>query len=127
MHLTVVRMLHNASPELRDRFEHDGPVEGSLATPEPPAAEPGGHRPRVDRSPSMTTPAPAAAKRGKEWLDNWDPEDEATWDKSLAWRTLWITTFALTLAFVAVVPGRAPSPRSSTTSASTSARTSSTG
>jgi NNP family nitrate/nitrite transporter-like MFS transporter len=38
MHLTVVRMLHNASPELRDRFEHDGPVEGSLAA-EPQAAE----------------------------------------------------------------------------------------
>ncbi len=36
-----------------------------------------------------------------EWLDAWDPEDKATWDSRLAWRTLWITTFCLTLAFVA--------------------------
>ncbi|GAB6985039.1 MFS transporter [Nocardioides pyridinolyticus] len=36
-----------------------------------------------------------------EWLESWDPEDEATWDSGLAWRTLWITTFCLTLAFVA--------------------------
>ena len=36
-----------------------------------------------------------------EWLDTWDPEDKATWDSRLAWRTLWITTFCLTLAFVA--------------------------
>ena len=49
----------------------------------------------------MTTPAPAAAKRGKEWLDDWDPENETTWDHKLAWRTLWITTFNLTLAFSA--------------------------
>ncbi len=39
MHFTVVRMLHRASPELRDRFEHDGPVEASLAAPEPTAAD----------------------------------------------------------------------------------------
>ncbi len=44
--------------------------------------------------------APAPARKG-EWLDSWDPENEETWDKSLAWRTLWITTFCLTLAFVA--------------------------
>ncbi len=37
--------------------------------------------------------------RGKEWLADWDPEDEATWDSKLAWRTLSISTFALTLAF----------------------------
>jgi NNP family nitrate/nitrite transporter-like MFS transporter len=37
--------------------------------------------------------------RGKEWLTNWDPENEETWDSRLAWRTLSITTFALTLAF----------------------------
>ena len=36
-----------------------------------------------------------------EWLESWDPENEKTWDQSLAWRTLWITTFCLTLAFVA--------------------------
>ena len=36
-----------------------------------------------------------------EWLESWDPENEQTWDSSLAWRTLWITTFCLTLAFIA--------------------------
>ncbi|NLJ53645.1 MAG: NarK/NasA family nitrate transporter [Intrasporangiaceae bacterium] len=36
-----------------------------------------------------------------EWLEAWDPENEETWDSSLAWRTLWITTFCLTLAFIA--------------------------
>jgi NNP family nitrate/nitrite transporter-like MFS transporter len=39
-------------------------------------------------------------RRGKEWLDSWDPES-STWDSRLAWKTLWITTFCLTLAFVA--------------------------
>ena len=47
----------------------------------------------------MTT-SHAPARKG-EWLDSWDPENEQTWDSSLAWRTLWITTFCLTLAFVA--------------------------
>jgi len=46
----------------------------------------------------MTTKtAPASG----EWLEAWDPENEQTWDKSLAWRTLWVTTFVLTLAFIA--------------------------
>ena len=43
----------------------------------------------------------APTRTGGEWLQAWDPEDEASWDKGLAWRTLWITTFCLTLAFVA--------------------------
>ncbi|MGN0064674.1 MAG: MFS transporter [Nocardioides sp.] len=47
----------------------------------------------------MSSTAPA--RSGGEWLENWDPENERTWDSGLAWRTLWITTFALTLAFVA--------------------------
>jgi NNP family nitrate/nitrite transporter-like MFS transporter len=34
-----------------------------------------------------------------EWLTNWDPENEQSWDSRLAWRTLGITTFALTMAF----------------------------
>ncbi len=34
-----------------------------------------------------------------EWLDSWDPENEETWDKNLAWTTLWISTFTLTLCF----------------------------
>lgn len=46
----------------------------------------------------MTT---TTARTSGEWLQAWDPEDESSWDKGLAWRTLWITTFCLTLAFVA--------------------------
>lgn len=40
------------------------------------------------------------ARRGKDWLESWDPEDAAQWDSSLAWRTLSITTFSLTLGFI---------------------------
>lgn len=32
-------------------------------------------------------------------LSNWNPEDPSTWDKALAWRTLWITTYSLLLGF----------------------------
>lgn len=32
-------------------------------------------------------------------LSNWDPEDPQRWDRRLAWRTLWVTTYNLTLAF----------------------------
>lgn len=41
------------------------------------------------------------SRSGGEWLQDWDPENEETWDKKIAWTTLWITTFTLTLAFVA--------------------------
>ena len=41
------------------------------------------------------------ARKGGEWLESWDPENEATWDKGLAWKTLGITTFSLTMCFVA--------------------------
>ena len=44
---------------------------------------------------------PTQTRSGGEWLESWDPENEETWDKPLAWRTLWVTTFALFLAFVA--------------------------
>ncbi|EWT07232.1 MFS transporter [Intrasporangium chromatireducens Q5-1] len=47
----------------------------------------------------MTTSTVARSKG--EWLEAWDPENEQTWDKGLAWRTLWITTFSLTMCFVA--------------------------
>ncbi|GAB3700861.1 MFS transporter [Mariniluteicoccus flavus] len=53
---------------------------------------------------STNTSAAASPQKGRtggEWLQNWNPEDEANWDKGLAWRTLWITTFTLTLCFVA--------------------------
>ena len=43
----------------------------------------------------------ADTRTGGEWLQSWDPENEETWDKGLAWKTLWITTFCLTLAFIA--------------------------
>lgn len=46
------------------------------------------------------TSTTAPQRRGKEWLEEWDPESEQ-WDSGLAWRTLWITTFCLTLAFIA--------------------------
>lgn len=39
--------------------------------------------------------------RSKEWLQNWNPEDEKTWDSKLAWSTLTITTISLTMAFAA--------------------------
>lgn len=45
--------------------------------------------------------ATAEPVRSKEWLTDWDPENEATWDKGLAWKTLWISTFTLTLCFAA--------------------------
>ena len=38
-------------------------------------------------------------RRGSEWLSDWDPEDEGSWDRPLAWRTLGISTGTLTLAF----------------------------
>ncbi len=49
---------------------------------------------------SAKSPSPDT-RRGGEWLTDWDPENEATWDQPLAWRTLWVTTFCLTLAFIA--------------------------
>ena len=49
----------------------------------------------------MTTYVEGTRPRGKEWLTEWDPENEATWDSKLAWRTLWITTYNLMLAFIA--------------------------
>jgi MFS transporter, NNP family, nitrate/nitrite transporter len=48
----------------------------------------------------MDGPDPKA--RSSSWLERWDPEDTEAWDagnRTVAWRTLWITTFALILAF----------------------------
>jgi MFS transporter, NNP family, nitrate/nitrite transporter len=42
----------------------------------------------------------AMSVRGPDWVRDWNPEDEDTWDKALAWRTLSITTYTLTLAFI---------------------------
>lgn len=44
---------------------------------------------------------PKTTGKGGEWLESWDPENQETWDSTLAWRTLWVSTFCLTLAFVA--------------------------
>lgn len=50
---------------------------------------------------TATQPSPnIPSHKGKEWLDDWDPEG-SDWNKALAWRTLWITTFNLTLCFIA--------------------------
>lgn len=45
----------------------------------------------------MSTDTPPV-RRGKEWLNDWDPESES-WDRALAWRTLWISTFTLVMCF----------------------------
>lgn len=44
-------------------------------------------------------------------LSSWDPENDATWDRRLAWRTLWVTTYNLTLAFCAWYLVSAVAPR----------------
>lgn len=62
----------------------------------------------------MTTPAHSPetnGRTGKRWLQAWDPENEETWDKALAWRTLSITTFTLTLAFASWFIASALAPR----------------
>jgi MFS transporter, NNP family, nitrate/nitrite transporter len=47
----------------------------------------------------------------REWLHTWDPENEETWDRALAWRTLTITTFSLTLAFASWFVASALAPK----------------
>lgn len=45
---------------------------------------------------------PATDQPAKDVLIGWDPNDEEYWErtaKSIAWRTLWITTFCLLLSF----------------------------
>ena len=42
---------------------------------------------------------PQEKPRSKEWLEDWDPQDESKWDSKIAWTTLTITTFSLTMAF----------------------------
>ena len=42
---------------------------------------------------------PAVTSTLSSDLSNWDPENEATWDSRLAWRTLWITTYCMLLGF----------------------------
>jgi NNP family nitrate/nitrite transporter-like MFS transporter len=51
---------------------------------------------RPNRSRAATGPE----GRAGEWLTNWDPEDEQSWDERLAWRTLGVTTYTLSLAFI---------------------------
>lgn len=41
----------------------------------------------------------AAVQTEGRVLTNWNPEDEATWDSRIAWRTLTISTYSLILAF----------------------------
>lgn len=49
--------------------------------------------------------------RSGEWLEAWDPEDEQSWDKALAWKTLWISTFTLTLCFASWFLASAVAPK----------------
>ena len=52
---------------------------------------------------STTSPAPGSIGRGGTWLDRWEPEDMAFWErhgKARAWKTLTITTAALIMAFI---------------------------
>ncbi|HYF08264.1 MAG TPA: nitrate/nitrite transporter [Acetobacteraceae bacterium] len=49
------------------------------------------------------TPAPSASRAGGTWLQRWEPEDAAFWEregKARAWKTLAITTASLTMAFI---------------------------
>ena len=55
-------------------------------------------RPPADNRPERHGPTPRP-RSGGEWLTDWDPEDDARWDRGLAWRTLSISTGTLTLAF----------------------------
>ena len=52
----------------------------------------------------MSTPTAAATTpSSRTWLSRWEPENETFWEqqgKSLAWRTLWITTANLIMAFI---------------------------
>jgi NNP family nitrate/nitrite transporter-like MFS transporter len=48
----------------------------------------------------MAMNAASPSKSGSEWLKDWNPNDESTWDSKIAWRTLWVTTYALTLGFI---------------------------
>ena len=75
MHLTVVSMLHKASPQLTNKFEHENDSE-----------IPGEERTGAN---AWVLQWPAHPKRsGGEWLDSWDPENAETWDSRLAWKTL---------------------------------------
>jgi len=49
----------------------------------------------------MTATTAQPGRTGGEWLQDWNPEDEASWNSGLAWRTLSLTTFALTMCFIA--------------------------
>ena len=63
-------------------------------TQEGPQGAPGGPPPGPPGGPT---------RRGATWLSEWDPEDEGFWEsrgRSIAWRTLSITTANLTMAFV---------------------------
>ncbi len=51
------------------------------------------------------------ANRSGEWLESWDPENEETWDKQLAWKTLWISTFSLTMCFASWFIASAVAPK----------------
>jgi NNP family nitrate/nitrite transporter-like MFS transporter len=53
----------------------------------------------------------SATRQSGEWLQSWDPENEETWDKRLAWTTLWISTFSLTMCFASWYIASAVAPK----------------
>ena len=48
----------------------------------------------------MSTTSVSAAPSRRDVIQDWNPEDEASWDHRQAWLTLWVTTFALLLGFM---------------------------
>ncbi|MDR0989860.1 MAG: MFS transporter [Propionibacteriaceae bacterium] len=44
--------------------------------------------------------SPTSTTGRKHVVTEWTPEDPAKWDQSLAWKTLWTTTYSLMLGFV---------------------------
>jgi len=42
---------------------------------------------------------PQEKPRSKEWLEDWDPQDESKWDSKIAWTTLTVSTYSMILAF----------------------------
>ncbi|MGV3614163.1 MAG: MFS transporter [Fimbriimonas sp.] len=53
----------------------------------------------IERSAPLPRAKPT---RGPTWLSDWNPEDPAFFERTggtIAWRTLWVTTFCLLLAF----------------------------
>ena len=118
MHLTVVRMLHQESPELARNLEHHGRRRGHPLTTRPPGPAQG--ETAMSTSPRTGPQGRVAGVLGSRERGDLGP---VAWPGARSW----ITTFCLTLAFVAWFLAERDHPQAQRTSASTSRRTSSTG